>query len=139
MIDGAEKFGGVLTLLWHDRSHGPERFWGDFYARLVEKLRSMDVWFGSAGQVVDWFRKRREVAFGRGKSADGEERVNIRSADENISPPLTLRVHYPAGVGPGAAGERRGSVDISWSGQAEIELEELFRKAGLPNHPVMSK
>jgi hypothetical protein len=139
MIDGADKFGGVLTCLWHDRSHGPERFWGDFYARLVGKLRTMNVWFGSAGQVVDWFRKRRQVALERVKSADEEDRIKICSVDENISPPLTLRVHYPTEVNPGAAGERRGSIDISWSGQAEVELEELFRKAGLPKHPVMSK
>jgi hypothetical protein len=139
IIDDAGRFGGVLTCLWHDRSHGPERFWGDFYARLVGKLRTMNVWFGSAGQVVDWFRKRRQVALERVKSADAEERIKIRSVDENISPPLTLRVHYPSEASPGAAGERRRSIDISWSGQAEIELEELFRQAGLPNHPVMSK
>ena len=139
MIDDAGNFGGVLTVLWHDRSHGPERFWGDFYARLVGKLRAMNVWFGSAGQVVDWFRKRREVAFERDKTVHEEERIKICSPDEGISPALTLRVHYPAGVGPGAAGERSGSVDISWNGHSEIALEELLRKAGLPNHPVMSK
>ncbi len=31
LIENAGQFGGVLTVLWHDRSHGPERFWGDFY------------------------------------------------------------------------------------------------------------
>jgi len=62
-IANANRFGGVLTLLWHDRSHGPERFWGEFYVRLVQKLRSLGVWFGTAAQVVNWFQKRREVIF----------------------------------------------------------------------------
>jgi hypothetical protein len=46
LIQNARRFGGVLTVLWHDRSHGPERYWGDFYARLVVRLKSLDAWFG---------------------------------------------------------------------------------------------
>jgi len=34
----SRQFGGVLTVLWHDRSFGPERFWGDFYIGWVERL-----------------------------------------------------------------------------------------------------
>jgi hypothetical protein len=139
MIDNAGKFGGVLTLLWHDRSHGPERFWGEFYARLVEKLRSFDVWFGSAGQVVDWFRKRREVAFDWIKFDEREDQIKVCAAQATISPPLTLRIHYPAGPGPGGADGRPGSADVSWNGETGIGLEELFRRAGLPAQAVMSK
>jgi hypothetical protein len=139
MIEDTSKLGGVLTLLWHDRSHGPERFWGDFYARLVGELRTMNVWFGSAGQVVEWFRKRRDVAFERARSEEGEEQIKLRSTGETILPPLTLRVHRPAGVRPADAGERPQSVDVSWNGEAEPGMEELFRRAGLPNQPVMSR
>jgi len=121
MIDDAMRFGGVLTLLWHDRSHGPERFWGDFYARLVGELRAMNIWFGSAGQVVEWFRKRREVAFEQGK---------LRVAKEGISPSLTVRVHRP-----GAAGENSRSTDVSWNGESELKLDEMLGKT---LSPVMS-
>src|SRR5262249_2069464 len=38
-IKNSQKHGGVLTVLWHDRSHGPERFWGDFYVDLVQTLK----------------------------------------------------------------------------------------------------
>lgn len=134
MIDDAGKFGGVLTLLWHDRSHGPERFWGDFYARLVGELRTMDVWFGSAGQVVGWFRKRRQAVFERVTPDGGENRVKVCGVGETVLPPLTLRLHVPA-----IAGERPKSVDVSWNGEAELGMEELFRRAGLPNQPVMSR
>ena len=134
MIDDAKTFGGVLTLLWHDRSHGPERFWGDFYARLVGELRTMKVWFGSAGQVVEWFRKRREVVFEKDSGGDGEARIKLRPGAETSLPPLTLRVHCPAGVG-----ERAESVDVAWDGATEVGLDGLLRRAGHPNPPVMSR
>jgi hypothetical protein len=124
MIDDAMRFGGVLTLLWHDRSHGPERFWGDFYARLVGELRAMNVWFGSAGQIVEWFRKRREVVFEQGK---------LRFAGESISPSLTVRVHRP-----GTVGEKCRPADVSWNGDSELGLDELVGEA-VVNPPVMSR
>jgi hypothetical protein len=63
LIENAERYGGVLTINWHHRSLGPERFWDDFYARVLGLLKSKRVWFGTARQVVDWFRKRRSVSF----------------------------------------------------------------------------
>ena len=38
-MDNASEFGGVLTVIWHDRSHGPERFWGDFYIKLFARTQ----------------------------------------------------------------------------------------------------
>ncbi len=127
LIDNAGKFGGVLTFLWHDRSHGPERFWGEFYARLVGRLRTMDVWFGTASQVVDWFRKRREVAFARVKSDDGRGKVEIKSATNLISPSLVLRIHRPADVGSGGTIHGHRSSDVVWNGSAAVTVEELLR------------
>ncbi len=97
LIDNARVFGGVLTVVWHDRSHGPERFWGDFYVRLVRALRSLDGWFGTASQVVGWFRKRRQVRFERVEAADGTTRVVIRYHGDEILPPLNIRIHRPNG------------------------------------------
>ena len=126
MIANTEKFGGVLTCLWHDRSHAPERFWGDFYARLVEKLRTLDVWFGTAGQVVEWFRKRRQVVFDRVESEDGRERVSVHFAGaQGVSPPLTLRMHYPAGADHKCSVKARQPVNIPWNGEHEIQSELL--------------
>ena len=95
LIDNASRFGGVLTLLWHDRSHGPERFWGDFYVRLLQALSSLDGWFGTAGQVVGWFRKRREVRFERVETS-GSARTRLRYQGEEIQPPLKIRIYAPA-------------------------------------------
>jgi hypothetical protein len=123
LIDNASKFGGVLTLLWHDRSHAPDRFWGDFYIRLLHTLKSLDSWFGTAAQVVGWFQKRRQVRFEQVQTAGGV-RTYLRYHGEDIQPPLTVRIYAPA--------RRRGhreSVreleysDIPWNGQSVDPLE----------------
>jgi hypothetical protein len=133
----------VLTVLWHDRSHGPERFWGDFYVRLVQALKSLDGWFGTAAQVVGWFQKRREVRFDRAEAADGTGRTWLRYHAAKILPPLKIRVHCPY------AGENDGDspcetiskfVDIPWNGETAVELDELLRRiSGVqPNHLVLT-
>ena len=134
LIENAGKFGGVLTCLWHDRSHGPERFWGDFYIRLVGKLRTLDVWFATAGQVVAWFRSRREVVFARVKSNDEQDQVSIRSAANSISPPLTLRIHCPANMGADGFNHHRGSHDVVWNGSVAVTVEELIQAAAVSTH-----
>ncbi|MBZ5616788.1 MAG: hypothetical protein LAO23_22530 [Acidobacteriia bacterium] len=120
LIDNAIQFGGVLTLLWHDRSHGPERFWGDFYLRLLEQLKSLNVWFGSAGQVVSWFRQRRDVWFERIETPDGV-RARLCYEGGEVQPPFRIRVHGPGG---GSAAATTGNfVDISWDGKSLEELD----------------
>jgi hypothetical protein len=119
LIDHVRAFGGVLTVLWHDRSHGPERFWGDFYVRLVQALRSFDGWFGTAGQVVGWFRKRREVRFERLDGADGTARTRLRFRGEEIRPPLTVRVHRPGAT----------VTDVPWNGETVFEVDSVTRPA----------
>jgi hypothetical protein len=102
LISNARRFGGVLTLLWHDRSHGPERFWGDFYARLVADLKGSDAWFATGSQVIDWFEKRRAVRFEAGM---------LRYDGEAIHPPLTIRLHR----------NRATSTDTSWNGRGQVD------------------
>ncbi len=117
LIGKVGKAGGVLTLLWHDRSHGPERFWGEFYARLVGKLRGMNVWFGSGRQVVDWFRLRRSVTFLGTTGMSGLE-LSVPSAGE--LPPLTVRVHARDASGC------MQSSDAAWTGGRVLKLSDTF-------------
>src|SRR5438093_9792987 len=91
LIEKASKFGGVLTLLWHDRSHAPERFWGDFYLKQLRELKLTGCWFGTGGQVVEWFRKRRQVRFEQIESECGTARVSVGYSGEEIVPPLKIR------------------------------------------------
>ena len=128
IIDHAIQSGGVLTLLWHDRSHGPERFWGDFYLRLLEELKSLNVWFGSAGQVVTWFGQRRDVRFERIGTPDGV-RAQLRYDGGEVQPPFRIRVY---GATRGRTGVGTSDfADISWDGKS---LEELDLK--LPCGPA---
>jgi hypothetical protein len=143
LIGNARKFGGVLTILWHDRSHGPERFWGDFYVRLVQALRSLNGWFGTASQVVSWFRKRREVRFDRAEAADGTRRTWLRYHGDTIQPPLTVRVHLPyarGNNGDSPCATTSKFVDIPWNGETAVELDELLRRISgfQPSHLDLS-
>jgi peptidoglycan/xylan/chitin deacetylase (PgdA/CDA1 family) len=110
-IDNARQRGGVLTVLWHDRSPGPERFWGDFYVRLVEKLKSLDAWFGTAGQVVDWFRQRRAVTFERVEAEDGSCRIKLCGTGRRTTPALKVRIHSAT----------RAAEDFVWDGETDLE------------------
>jgi hypothetical protein len=44
LIENAVRFGGALTVNWHDRSLAPERLWDDFYVGLLEDLKSRGAW-----------------------------------------------------------------------------------------------
>lgn len=116
VIDHAREHGGVLTVLWHDRSHGPERFWGEFYRRLVDGLRSTNAWFGTGSQVVAWFRARRAVRFARPEAADSG-RVILRHQGEEIRPALRVRVHRRS------VDRRHEVIDVPWNGVAPLELD----------------
>jgi hypothetical protein len=132
LIDNAAKFGGVLTLLWHDRSHAPERYWGDFYFRLLRTLKATDCWFATAGQVVDWFRKRREVRFELVETEDGSACACPCYDGEQIVPPLNIRLHRPSReVNDSVMSSLPASdfVDIPWNGVSRDEIGQLLQES----------
>lgn len=94
LIANNQRFGGVLTVIWHDRSHGPERFWGDFYVGLVQTLKSSGGWFATGAQAVHWFRKRRQVHFERLETGEGV-RVAPHCDGGMDLPSMRLRVYGP--------------------------------------------
>lgn len=122
-INHAETHGGTLTVLWHDRSHGPERFWGEFYMRLVARLKALNVWFGTAGRVVNWFRARRAIIFERSLS----ETDQIIARYEGAAPErrFNLRIHLPEHETNGSR-SAGSTIDIPWSGES-VNLSELVR------------
>jgi hypothetical protein len=73
LIRNARRFGGALTINWHDRSLAPERQWGGFYRELLETLKESGAWFATASQAVSWFRKRRSIDLARGSSPKSSE------------------------------------------------------------------
>jgi hypothetical protein len=126
IIRNAARFGGVVTILWHDRSHGPERFWGGFYVTLVNELKSSGCWFASAGKVVEWFHKRRIVKF----DTSGDTHTSgfrLRYDGDRITPALRLRIHTPAPAGYRNSDTSVGAfIDIPWSGDnVEVPNSQL--------------
>jgi hypothetical protein len=120
-ITRARELGGVLTLLWHDRSPGPERFWGEFYAKLVAHLKTLNVWFAHAGAVVSWFRNRRDVEFERVETESDGTQVRLRSLGQKISPPLKIKVHRGA-----------GGSEYFWDGTKDLEIPIAPLHGGKP-------
>ena len=94
LIKKAARFGGVLTINWHDRSLGPERLWEDAYVNLLGELRARTPWFATASQTVAWFRKRRATSFVNDAQEGGSIRVQPPTDPTAAGlPPLTVRVH----------------------------------------------
>ncbi len=120
LIENARKLGGVLSVLWHDRSHGPERFWGDFYLRLIQRLESLEAWFGSALEVVSWFRNRRAVAFQRAQ----DNHVKLCGIGRRVMPGFKIRVYSPQPA-PGQSSSlwEHKRTDFEWAGDRNLEIE----------------
>ena len=95
LVDEAERYGGALTVNWHDRSLAPERLWGGFYGELLADLRRKGAWFPTGAQAAAWFRRRRSATFDSVRW-DGDAMHVTASADwrEDL-PGLSLRVHRP--------------------------------------------
>ncbi len=120
-------FGGVITLNWHCRSLGPERFWDDFYMRVLGELRARGAWFGTAEQVVRWFNKRRSAAF---KARDVEEsiwNICVSSGDRDDTPDLVLRIHIPTDGGERETrqGVKIKRIDIPLSGDGHQTISSF--------------
>jgi len=85
--------GGVVTVNWHTRSLSPERLWGDFYATLLDEMRCYRVWFGTAQEIVAWFRNRRELCFEEVQFSEEGLRLKITGPSPDDRPPFVVRVH----------------------------------------------
>lgn len=119
LADIVERFGGCLTVNWHDRSLAPERLWYASYSQLLDDLKARGVWFATASQAVAWFRKRRSVVFG--DSGDGQTSAasDYASDNSNVVPGLRLRIHQESLSQRRA--DRQSFIDVSFSQDALAE------------------
>ena len=104
VINNAVRYGGAVTVNWHDRSIAPERCWRDFYLNMVGELRTNRAWFATAAEAVAWFRARRSTAFDN--VARGERPVSRVIKTVEGLPDLKIQVHgrreRPVGAGTGS-------------------------------------
>lgn len=116
--------GGVLTVNWHTRSLSPERLWGDFYSSLLTEIQTHRVRFGTASEIVGWFRKRRALRFDSVIFDENGVRVALSSPDRRSEFAFTVRVNHPKFV----SGESEFPLcmhvhtDDQWSGEEVLEV-----------------
>jgi hypothetical protein len=119
LISNAKRFGGVLTINWHGRSLAPERLWGDFYVRLLDKMGEHRVWFTTAREATAWFRARREIAFQSSSNDQNSSIVKVLS-DQEIKPSIVIRRYGSDYVLKGSTGS--GQTDFVYTGQDPLEI-----------------
>jgi peptidoglycan/xylan/chitin deacetylase (PgdA/CDA1 family) len=97
MIAKVIRFGGVLTVNWHDRSIAPDRLWDQPYIELLDELKRQGAWFATATQAVAWFRKRRSASIEQTDAAELE--VGGNQCNDNL-PGLRVQLHNPGALQP---------------------------------------
>ena len=125
LVENAIRFGGVLTVNWHDRSIAPERLWGEFYVKLLDDLKSERAWFPTAAQAVAWFRKRRSVAFGECSQENGEFKVKLTIDSDDSVCGLRIRIHRANGAErAGMAKSNAGNdyVDVAFNRDCDLRI-----------------
>jgi hypothetical protein len=128
LIEEVERFGGVLTINWHDRSIAPERLWESFYLKLLDELKRRGAWFPTALQAVSWFRKRRSAAFGAVEGGNGVVKVTVPAGSGPQLPGLRVRVHRP----------RAGLLDDTEQARSLAGYEDRGFQAGLETSVLLA-
>lgn len=113
LAENAAKFGGCLSINWHDRSIAPERLWGGCYCDFVAELKARGAWFATAGEAVSWFRKRRSVEFEKDPQCPGSMRAKVASNGSRELPGLRMRIHRKQNLGETEAYTSEPYVDIT--------------------------
>jgi hypothetical protein len=136
LINNAEEYGGVITIIWHDRSPHPERLWGDFYIRLINEMKARHARFGTASEIVEWFKSRRSVSFNVMPPTFGCSLINLTYAGRGIIPPLRIKTYHPSDSKERLEAtnvEKPAELVISWAGESPLDIE---LPCGLNTDPV---
>jgi hypothetical protein len=102
IIADCARFGGVLTVNWHDRSLAPERNWDEFYQTLLAELDRSTPWFAQACQAVAWYDRRRSYSFQDVVIDSGRAVIRLASGSDSTvaaMPAHCLRVSLPISRG----------------------------------------
>ncbi|HEY1793795.1 MAG TPA: hypothetical protein VGG34_12820 [Opitutaceae bacterium] len=95
LIDETNRYGGVLTINWHDRSIFPERLWEPPYRTLLAEMKARGAWFATASMSVGWFRKRRSARIQVKQVGTKELKISCQLEAKDTLPGLRLRLHHP--------------------------------------------
>lgn len=118
--------GGVLTILWHDRSLSPERLYEDFYVKLLNKLRNQKVWFATATDICNWFNSRRMVKFKNVNISGNKISIKLETGHANPHPSMKLRFYHPSiqeQHNPVPYQYHTNYTDLPWQNETEISVK----------------
>jgi hypothetical protein len=129
MFETTARFGGVVTLNWHDRSLAPERLWDGVYRWVLSELDDRGALVVRAGDAVAWFRKRRSIVFRR--KEQGAKEVVAASTLLEVVPAdrMVIRVYLPGKVsrlGEAAFSELPSYQDFLLGEEKEIDVDRLI-------------
>lgn len=122
MADNVVKFGGCLTVNWHDRSLAPERLWCASYRDLVQDLKSRGAWFATAGEAVAWFQKRRSVVFETDGAGSDGVRAKVTGDHDDGLPGLRLRIHKERELSEIGAQESEVCLDLAFDESIDTRI-----------------
>lgn len=122
IIDHVLTHGGVLTILWHERSLAPERLWGNFYIALLEQLKMHRMWFATASQITKWFEYRRSISFTHESFSDKELSLCLESPEVLPHPGFCLRLYPPVSKESDSAEKTGNYIEIPWLGEKSITI-----------------
>lgn len=122
IIDHVLTHGGVLTILWHERSPAPERLWGNFYIALLEQLKMHRVWFATASQITKWFEYRRSISFIHESLSGKELSLCLESPGELPHPGFCLRLYPPVSKERDSTVKTGTYIEIPWLGEKSITV-----------------
>jgi hypothetical protein len=96
----AKRFGGAVSLLWHNQSFTAPRFWGEVYERLIEQGKLDGAWIAIPRDVLRWFTLRRECQVSLAKEGS-EWRILCHQPDGRTAfgkssahiPQVRIRLH----------------------------------------------
>jgi len=122
MVDQAARFGGALTINWHDRSIAPERLWDQPYIELLEYLKSKGAWFVTCAEAVSWFRKRRSAILYQAN--DIPIKVTLDSANDG-QPALRVRLHHGRAANGEPLPTGEGFSEVTFNSSKELDMAWL--------------
>jgi peptidoglycan/xylan/chitin deacetylase (PgdA/CDA1 family) len=125
IINNTSKYGGILTILWHDRSLSPERLYEDFYIKLLKYLKSHNVWFATGTDACNWFQSRRNTKFEQVKVSGNRIKIQLKS-EETKQPPIRLRFYHSVKQKDSSDFLQITNIkytDIPWRNESEISFD----------------
>lgn len=99
MLDYAKKYGGVITLLWHQERLAPPNSNRELYEEMIRRGIKDNAWITTAENVVDWFALRRECIIGI-ERFNSSFKVSITGGKDTKSAIPCLVLRHPNGDVP---------------------------------------